>query len=74
MGTSPIETKKVARRSASCHDRYLVQMFAEVRKHPGRSALPTAMLAAVQPGNLRCSAWHKVAGKKIFWEMVRSNR
>jgi hypothetical protein len=23
------------------------------------------MLAAVQPGNLRCSAWHKVAGKKM---------
>jgi hypothetical protein len=57
MGASPIETKKVARPSASCRDQCLVRMLAEMRKHPGGSELNVATFAAVQPGSLRCSAF-----------------
>ena len=32
-------------------------MLAEMREHPGGSALNLAMFAAVQPGSLRCSAF-----------------
>jgi hypothetical protein len=46
-------------------------MLAEMREHPGGSALNIATSAAVQPGSLRCSAFIECVPREHGWHVQR---
>jgi hypothetical protein len=46
-------------------------MLAEMREHPGGSALNIATSATVQPGSLRCSAFIERVPREHGWLVQR---